>query len=242
MEELKAMFRVCAHTKSDGNRCGSPALRGGNFCFQHIGGSIRALTRARSTYIGPKLDFLYPGDRQSIQHNLFVVAQAMNDGKLDLPTADTYKRIFASCERNLRGWEAQQRKPGPEKELSPLPDEAPEAAEQHLPHSPTVVIPTEATKGSEAEGPAFSQSSPNPTQSDNPEGVPPNTASDPNAEQAPNAKQPTADEPYADLRHLPSPHYAYAVSKRIDQRYEAESAVKRQEQAAATGGCPMSRF
>src|SRR5690242_8864888 len=105
MEELKAMFRVCVHIKKDGVRCNSPAMKGMNFCYQHIGGSIRELTRARSTYNGAKLDFLYPGHRQAIQHNCFVVAQAMNDGRLDLSMANTYNRIFATCERNLRRWE-----------------------------------------------------------------------------------------------------------------------------------------
>jgi hypothetical protein len=134
MEELKAMFRVCAHIKKDGIRCGSPALKGGNFCFQHIGGSIRELTRARSTYAGPRLDFLYPGTRQAIQHNLFVVAQALNDGRLDLSMANTYNRIFATCERNLRRFEAQFQKPGPEAELEPVPDESsnPEDAKQAM--------------------------------------------------------------------------------------------------------------
>ena len=126
MEELKAMFRVCVHIKKDGIRCNSPALKGGNFCFQHIGGSIRELTRARSTYNGRQLDFLYPGTRQAIQHNLFVVAQAMNDGNLELATANTYNRLFSTCERNLRRWEMQQKKSGPEPELLEVPDDASE--------------------------------------------------------------------------------------------------------------------
>ena len=121
MEELKAMFRVCAHIKKDGVRCNSPAMKGMNFCYQHIGGNIRELTRARSTYIGPRLDFLYPGDRQSIQHNLSVIAQAVDDGKIDLQTANTYIRIYSACERNLRRWETLYQKDAPEKELAPLP-------------------------------------------------------------------------------------------------------------------------
>jgi hypothetical protein len=129
MEELKAMFRVCAHIKKDGVRCNSPAMKGMNFCYQHIGGNIRELTRARSTYIGPKLDFLYPGDRQSIQNNLFVIAQAMNDGKLDLQTACAYNRIYSACERNLRRWETLYLKNSPEKELSPVPAEAQDSAD-----------------------------------------------------------------------------------------------------------------
>lgn len=125
MEELKAMFRVCAAKKKDGTRCNSPALKGGNFCFQHIGGSLREHTRARSIYNGPLLDFLYPGTRQSIQHNFFVVAQAMNDGKLDLATARAFNRIFSACEQNLQRFEALYQKPNPEPELLEVPDEVP---------------------------------------------------------------------------------------------------------------------
>src|SRR5690348_13281597 len=135
MEELKAMFRVCAHIKKDGVRCNSPAMKGMNFCYQHIGGKIRELTRARSIYSGPKLDFVYPGCRQAIQHNFFVIAQAMNDGKIDLQTACAYNRIYSACERNLRRFETLYQKDA-EAELAPLPDEAPGSET-----SPTDVIP-----------------------------------------------------------------------------------------------------
>lgn len=122
MEELKAMFRVCAHIKKDKKRCNSPAMKGMNFCYQHIGGNIRELTRARSIYSGPKLDLLYPGFRQAIQHNLHVVAQAINDGHIDLQTANTYNRIYSACERNLRRFEDLYQE-DPEAELAPIPNE-----------------------------------------------------------------------------------------------------------------------
>jgi len=134
MEELKAMFRVCAHIKKDKKRCNSPAMKGMNFCYQHIGGNIRELTRARSIYSGPKLDLLYPGFRQAIQHNLHVVAQAINDGHIDLQTANTYNRIYSACERNLRRFEDLYQKDA-EAELAPIPDETPEPEP-----SPTDVI------------------------------------------------------------------------------------------------------
>ena len=137
MEELKAMFRVCAHIKKDGVRCNSPAMKGMNFCYQHIGGNVRELTRARSIYNGPKLDFVYPGCRQAIQHDFFVIAQAMNDGKIDLQTANTYNRIYSACERNLRRFEDLYQKDA-EAEFAPLP-EAPGSET-----SPTDAIPLSA--------------------------------------------------------------------------------------------------
>ncbi|MFZ0661672.1 MAG: hypothetical protein WAM66_03190 [Acidobacteriaceae bacterium] len=99
------MFPICAHIKSDGNRCNSPAMTGINFCYQHIGGSVSALARARSTRSTAKLDFVYPGDREAIQHNLFLIAQALTEGKIDTAAANTYNRIFRTSELNLHRWE-----------------------------------------------------------------------------------------------------------------------------------------
>jgi hypothetical protein len=126
MEQPAAMFPLCTQIKSDGTRCGSPALKGMNLCFQHIGGNTSALTRARATSgANAKLKFVYPGDREAIQHNLFLVAQALSDGKIDTAMANTYNRIFRTCELNLRRWETA--KQNEDKRMFPLPDEAPES-------------------------------------------------------------------------------------------------------------------
>ena len=124
MEELKALFRVCVHIKSNGIRCGSPALTGSNFCWQHMGGTVAGLARARSTThdATARIDFAYPGDRESVQHNFFLIAQALNDGKIDTRTANTYIRLFRAAEQNLHRWEKKQKKQGnnPEKPMRPL--------------------------------------------------------------------------------------------------------------------------
>ncbi|MFZ0663379.1 MAG: hypothetical protein WAM66_11855 [Acidobacteriaceae bacterium] len=130
MEELKAMFRVCAHIKSDGNRCNSPAMTGINFCYQHIGGSVSTLARARSTRSTAKLDFVYPGDREAIQHNLFLIAQALSEGKIDTQTANTYNRIFRTSELNLHRWEKRNPNGGPLKPVVGLSGEQEPAAPQ----------------------------------------------------------------------------------------------------------------
>lgn len=107
MDKATALFPLCAHIKSDGNRCGSAALKGMNLCFQHIGGSIVS-ARARATSIANAgLKFVYPSDREAIQHNLFLVAQALVDGKMDTAMANTLNRIFRTCELNLRRSEAE---------------------------------------------------------------------------------------------------------------------------------------
>jgi hypothetical protein len=148
MEQLEqptaAMFPLCSLIKSNGNRCGSPALKGTNFCFQHIGGNIGGLTRARATSgANAKLKFVYPGDREAIQHNLFQIAQALSDGSIDIAMANAYNRLFRTCEVNLRRWETAKQTPGDsEKRMLPLPDEALEPTEQQsftgqdFPHAP----------------------------------------------------------------------------------------------------------
>jgi hypothetical protein len=145
---MDSTYPLCTLIKSDGARCGSPALKGMNLCFQHIGGNISALTRARATSgANTKLKFAYPGDREAIQHNLFLVAQALDDGKIDNATANTYNRLFRTCELNLRRWQAARQTPGSprtglspwggqsneDKRMLPLPDETPEPAEQQSP-------------------------------------------------------------------------------------------------------------
>ena len=100
-EQLKAMYPVCTLIKSDGIRCGSPALTGMRFCFQHIGGRLPK----PGTQIEP-LEFVYPDSHAAIQHNLFLVVQALNEGKIDNRTANTYNRLFRACEANLRKCEA----------------------------------------------------------------------------------------------------------------------------------------
>jgi hypothetical protein len=125
MEELKAMFRVCNAIKNDGVRCGSPALTGINFCWQHMGGKVPSTRAKATTSANAKLKLAYPGDRQAIQHNLFLVAQALNDGKIDTVTANTFNRIYRTCELNLRQWEKAH-----DGEMLPLPDETPEACQE----------------------------------------------------------------------------------------------------------------
>jgi hypothetical protein len=129
---MDSTYPLCTIIKSDGARCGSPALKGMNLCFQHIGGNISALTRARATSgANTKLKFAYPGDREAIQHNLFLVAQALGDGKIDNATANTYNRLFRTCHLNLRQWETARQ--GVTERMLPLADETSESAEQQSP-------------------------------------------------------------------------------------------------------------
>ncbi len=252
MEELKAMFRVCVHIKKDGVRCNSPAMKGMNFCYQHIGGNIRELTRARSTYIGPKLDFVYPGCRQAIQHNFFVIAQAMNDGHIDLQTACAYNRIYSACERNLRRFETLYQKDA-EAELAPLPDENPESET-----SPTDVIPlsadviplpadvilseVDADRRQRVEGPASSQPNDNlgaPRLEETWEQVPNQPDNAPVLKQAPTFDILTIDFKKYDLRFKKLERLYSSDDDYIDRLRAAIRQIhEEEEQAWRAAGCP----
>ena len=120
IEELTAMFRVCKHIKGSGDRCNSPAMKGMNFCFHHIGGKVASLTREGATWdASAQLDFDYPADRESIQHSLHLVAHALREGKIDNTTANTYVRIFRLAEQNLHRWEKKQKDSGKTKMQPP---------------------------------------------------------------------------------------------------------------------------
>jgi hypothetical protein len=216
MEELTAMFRVCNAIKNDGVRCGSPALTGINFCWQHMGGKVPSTRAKATTSANAKLKLAYPKDRQAIQHNLFLVAQALNDGKIDTATANTFNRIYRTCELNLRQWEKAH-----DGDMLPLPDETVvnndvilseangesgvEGPAFSQPLSNNDVILSEARGADEAEGPAFRQSEEineeNPVESEN------------------GAQRTVAgQDPYADLRHLPPTEFARRVFERVEQR------------------------
>ena len=127
MEELKAMYPVCTLIKSDGTRCGSPAVTGTNFCFHHIGGRLpksRTEIRPETAVQSTPLKFVYPDSYAAIQHNLFLVVQALDEGKIDNRTANTYNRLFRACELNLRKCEAA----NADIRLGKAPQEEPEEA------------------------------------------------------------------------------------------------------------------
>ena len=85
-EDLPMMqpFELCRHVKANGLRCGSPAIRGENWCFFHE----RLLTRHRNIRAipskTPKLNLQLPPleDRESIQIALSLVTDAILTGVL----------------------------------------------------------------------------------------------------------------------------------------------------------------
>ena len=77
---------ICHHTKTNGEPCGSPALRGEQFCYYHHPTRRRPRAAGRK----PRLPaFHLPNlvDRASLQSALAKVVSRVISGRLDRPTA-----------------------------------------------------------------------------------------------------------------------------------------------------------
>lgn len=84
----------CQHVKSKGYRCGSPALRGREFCFYH--------DRIRNRRFEDGLPAL--DDANSIQLAVMQVLDGLHRGKVDAETARVYLyglRIAAQVDENV---------------------------------------------------------------------------------------------------------------------------------------------
>jgi hypothetical protein len=95
------MYELCRHIKPSNQTCGSPAIKDTLFCYHHTG--MRKLTRRRRrpndfTYTLP---FVFPEDRTAIQANQYLVMQALNEGRIDHRTANSYTSMLRACRINL---------------------------------------------------------------------------------------------------------------------------------------------
>lgn len=96
---------VCTHIKTDGVRCGSPAVSGTLFCYHHSAVKT-ALGKARTNGRVPEegfapIPFLFPEDRASLQINFFLLLQAFNEQRIDSPTYRLMLSVMKSMARNL---------------------------------------------------------------------------------------------------------------------------------------------
>src|SRR5579864_1015785 len=90
--------RVCTHIKVTGVRCGSPALRGEQFCYFH-----QRMVRGVST---PPNARLHPialiEDEESIQASLMEVINALIRNTIDMKRAELILRALHIAVRNAR--------------------------------------------------------------------------------------------------------------------------------------------
>ncbi len=89
----------CRHIKTDGVRCGSPALRDKPFCFFHDRMRRRQLQPRRRK---PDLEFPVLEDASAVQVALMQVIQAIADRKLDSKTAGLLLYALQTASYNLK--------------------------------------------------------------------------------------------------------------------------------------------
>jgi hypothetical protein len=91
-------FKNCTHIKVTGVRCGSPALRGEQFCYFH--------QRMLRTVKGPPASRVHHAalleDEESIQASLIEVVNALLRGTIELKRAELILRALNTAVRNIR--------------------------------------------------------------------------------------------------------------------------------------------
>lgn len=98
-------MRHCEHVKSNGHFCGSPALRGRNYCYfhlTHIGRQLRAEQHALRPGLEPFLELPLLEDAASIQLALMQVTNALLRGTLDPKRAGLVLYSLQTASINLR--------------------------------------------------------------------------------------------------------------------------------------------
>jgi hypothetical protein len=76
-------MKLCSHIKTDGRRCGSPALRESQFCyFHHNYGKPRSLPRSKKQR-GPAVELPVLEDANSVQVALMQIMGGLIEGSID---------------------------------------------------------------------------------------------------------------------------------------------------------------
>ena len=103
------MLPLCRYLLHGGRLCQQASVNGSYYCRHHqhqkeVVAKAQPLPDPFGTH--PPLAFVFPEDHAAIQTNLFLVIQALNDKMIDTRLANTYNRLFRSCELNLEKWDA----------------------------------------------------------------------------------------------------------------------------------------
>ena len=96
---------VCTHVKTNGIRCGSPAVSGTDFCHHHSAIKTATIQAASASRPGPgefaPNPFVFPEDRASMQINYFLLLQAFNQHQIDLKTFKSMMSMLKAMKSNL---------------------------------------------------------------------------------------------------------------------------------------------
>ena len=104
--------RTCDHLKQDGVYCGSPALKGRNYCYFHLDLRGRRLKAARARRRGdnPALDLPFPEDMHAVQVSLAEIMWALAEDRIDTKRAGLLLYMLQQASTNLNhtpGWQGQ---------------------------------------------------------------------------------------------------------------------------------------
>ena len=96
---------ICTHVKTDGIRCGSPAVSGTASCYHHSAVKT-ALAKGQSNGKIPDegfapIPFVFPEDRASMQINFFLLLQAFNEQRIDQRTYSLMLSMLKAMAKNL---------------------------------------------------------------------------------------------------------------------------------------------
>ncbi|HUY81814.1 MAG TPA: hypothetical protein VMU92_08835 [Acidobacteriaceae bacterium] len=86
------MYPLCQRMMPTGSRCQSPAVKNTRFCYFH-GRRIRK--RA------PAIPLVSPNDHASIQHNLYLILLALQEGRISPGVADSMNRVCRAASANI---------------------------------------------------------------------------------------------------------------------------------------------
>jgi hypothetical protein len=101
---------TCDHLKEDGVFCGSPALKGRNYCYFHLNLRGRRLKAARARRCGdnPPLNLPFPEDMHSVQLSLAEVMWAIAEDRIETKKAWALLNTLQQASTNLNqtpGWQ-----------------------------------------------------------------------------------------------------------------------------------------
>ena len=80
------MYMECRHIKTNGLRCQSPALKGGEFCYYHR--QVRSVPADANLPLAQRVQLPIPEDAAAIQLSIARISDAILTGRLALNKAD----------------------------------------------------------------------------------------------------------------------------------------------------------
>lgn len=96
---------LCTHVKTDGVRCGSPAVSGTMLCYHHsvVKSTLGRAPARRAAGNGQfePIPFVFAEDRASMQLNYHLLLTAFNESRVDLRTFRLMMSLLKAMAKNL---------------------------------------------------------------------------------------------------------------------------------------------